>query len=223
MTAFPRFAVRTALTRCLLPSFALFAASAFASPSAAATLITDPFPLTQQTLRGATGVIVNGKSYDVSFVDGTCAQVFVGCNTSSDLNFQTSADAAAAAQALLDQVFVDSTVNIFQLYDSRPGLTAGCTLAYFCSAFIPFDVGPSLFSYALATNESSESGDMVSGISYLPQRTADLSSQPSGVYARFSLTQSAVPEPATWALMLLGFGGIGLAMRRKPRALLATA
>jgi hypothetical protein len=26
---------------------------------------------------------------------------------------------------------------------------------------------------------------------------------------------SAVPEPATWALMLLGFAGIGLAMRRR--------
>ncbi len=28
---------------------------------------------------------------------------------------------------------------------------------------------------------------------------------------------SAVPEPATWALMLLGFGGIGVAMRRRRR------
>jgi hypothetical protein len=27
----------------------------------------------------------------------------------------------------------------------------------------------------------------------------------------------AVPEPATWALMLLGFAGIGHAMRRRPR------
>ena len=25
----------------------------------------------------------------------------------------------------------------------------------------------------------------------------------------------AVPEPATWAMMLLGFGGIGMAMRRR--------
>ena len=27
----------------------------------------------------------------------------------------------------------------------------------------------------------------------------------------------AVPEPATWAMMLVGFGGIGMAMRRKQR------
>ena len=27
----------------------------------------------------------------------------------------------------------------------------------------------------------------------------------------------AVPEPATWAMMLLGFGGIGVAMRRRPK------
>jgi hypothetical protein len=32
---------------------------------------------------------------------------------------------------------------------------------------------------------------------------------------------AAVPEPATWALMLLGFGGIGVAMRRKRRRVLA--
>ncbi len=29
---------------------------------------------------------------------------------------------------------------------------------------------------------------------------------------------AAVPEPATWAMMLVGFGGVGFAMRRKTRA-----
>ena len=33
--------------------------------------------------------------------------------------------------------------------------------------------------------------------------------------------RTAVPEPATWALMLLGFGGIGLAMQRRRRPALA--
>ena len=31
---------------------------------------------------------------------------------------------------------------------------------------------------------------------------------------------AAVPEPATWALMLLGFGGMGVAMRRQRRSTL---
>jgi hypothetical protein len=32
---------------------------------------------------------------------------------------------------------------------------------------------------------------------------------------------SGVPEPATWAMMLVGFGGIGMAMRRRRKGVLA--
>jgi len=42
-----------------------------------------------------------------------------------------------------------------------------------------------------------------------------------GNQVTFSATTTAVPEPATWALMLLGFGGIGMAMRRRRRPALA--
>src|SRR6476646_6907344 len=35
------------------------------------------------------------------------------------------------------------------------------------------------------------------------------------------ITTGAVPEPGTWALMLLGFGAVGLTMRRKRRPVLA--
>ena len=34
-------------------------------------------------LIGASGVIVNGQSYTVSFIDGTCAGVFGSCVTSA--------------------------------------------------------------------------------------------------------------------------------------------
>ena len=34
---------------------------------------------------------------------------------------------------------------------------------------------------------------------------------------------NAVPEPSAWALMILGFGGVGVAMRRNRRVGLAAA
>ena len=42
-----------------------------------------------------------------------------------------------------------------------------------------------------------------------------------GSYAGTATITPAVPEPATWALMLLGFGGIGFAMRRRRNPALA--
>lgn len=47
-----------------------------------------------------------------------------------------------------------------------------------------------------------------------------------GVSNAYIFTSGAVPEPATWGMMLLGFAGIGLAMRRnrrKPNVLMQIA
>jgi hypothetical protein len=43
------------------------------------------------------------------------------------------------------------------------------------------------------------------------------------IFATDSAATGAVPEPATWAMMLLGFGGIGFSLRRRRRLETATA
>lgn len=50
--------------------------------------------------------------------------------------------------------------------------------------------------------------------------TATNTSSMLGTYSgSFNFAVAPVPEPATWAMMLLGFGGIGFAMRRGRRQL----
>lgn len=49
-------------------------------------------------------------------------------------------------------------------------------------------------------------------------RTLDAANDP---YEIWYVRGGAVPEPATWALMLLGFGAVGVAVRRSPRTAVA--
>ena len=104
-----------------------------ACAASAATLIVNDSGI----LTGATGVNVGGTLYDVTFVDGTCIALFEGCDSVNDFDFTTEADAVAASQALLDQIFLDAAQGEF---DSDPGLTSGCVNTTFgvCEVWTPF-------------------------------------------------------------------------------------
>ena len=41
---------------------------------------------------------------------------------------------------------------------------------------------------------------------------------PTTISASFNVADAAVPEPASWAMMVAGFGAVGLALRRRQRA-----
>ncbi len=166
-------------------------------------------------LTGARGVTIGSKIYDVAFQDGTCEQVYGSCTT--DLfDFTSYFDAQAAALALLDQVFIDSAWGLF---DSKPALTFGCSDDDACSSIIPYglyEFEPSLRSYS-TLNYSTENSDYPT--MFANSLTRDTSEYSTLNFARFtSVTDtdgaiSVVPEPATWAMMLLGFGMIGAAAR----------
>lgn len=66
-------------------------------------------------------------------------------------------------------------------------------------------------------------GQDINIFSFFPQGTppsgnayGELSASPSG-FGVGTFTISAVPEPSTWAMMLLGFAGLGFAFRRSRR------
>lgn len=118
----------------------LFAATMWAAiwcwatvDSQAATLNVD----SSGQLTGATNVDVGGSLYTVTFVAGNCIANFSGCDSASDFAFNSKSAADAAAQALLDQVFIGA-------FDSAPEDTFGCgSPAPFggCAALVPYGFG----------------------------------------------------------------------------------
>ena len=195
--------------RLLAATAALAVASLCATAASAATLIVDD----NGKLTGATGVDVGGTFYDVAFIDGiSCAAAFNGCDSDADLlPFHTSPSVALlAAQALLDQVFVG-------LYDNDPTRTLGCTDAVGCATLIPFNIVGPYFQYAYALNLAGD-GDRTSLRTDLSLTANQELNDASVTFARFTpSTVAPVPEPSTWAMMLVGFGAIGASMRRRRR------
>jgi len=178
---------------------------------ALAMLAGGPAPAATQTingsgqLTGATGVTVGGSTYNVTFTDGTCAGLFGGCDGVTDFTFQTQADAQAAAAALLAQAIVGTS------FDTAPGTTFGCIGGDSCSMLIPFGfIADGSFNSVATLNGAAVNS---SGVFLTASPTAfDTSTSNARVWALFSVA-TGVPEPSAWAMMLLGFGAIGLAVR----------
>lgn len=194
----------------LAATVAAFAGVAAEAP-AAVLLVNDGGELT-----GAEGVDVDGTLYDVTFVDSSCGAIFGSCDALTVFNFATLNDAAAAAQALIDQVFVNGVLGNF---DDVPSLTAGCTGVSECNAHVPYVVDGALVRTAVARNNPLGVGSDFVGIGGVGV-DIDLSISIS-TYAVFD----AVPVgpdtpgadvPAPGALLLLSFGlaGLGLATGR---------
>jgi hypothetical protein len=159
-------------------------------------------------LTGATAVNVAGKLYDVKFADGTCKSVFNNC-VQSAFAFDNITSANVAAQALLDQVFIDGPAGNF---DSDPTKTFGCTNVSLCYTSVPYGANATVVFVARALNQRYAYTDSVNDYSTGPSK--DYANDPNSNFAIFTL-ESTVPEPSSIALMGLAMAGLAFNRRRK--------
>jgi hypothetical protein len=116
-------------------------------------------------LLGAFDVNVDGSLYDVEFRNGSCEELYEGCDSVSDFPFGVEPEGDLAAHALLDQVLIDSVS--LGLFDSDPSLTRGCGSGTdTCHVLTPFDFrDPSGLSHWNVSNRVNEVNDLVYSLS----------------------------------------------------------
>lgn len=166
-------------------------------------------------LTGAKGVVVGADLYDVQFKDGTCADLFNGCDGADDFVFDSDSTARVAFTALLDSVFIDSDLGNF---DSDPSQTLGCSDFGVCRVRTPLAVltaGEEITAIRLENWRNGNNTDFVSS-SFPVLFGLDTTLVTTSTWAVWTRS-TAIPEPSTLGLVALA--GVSLmAVRRRRRA-----
>ena len=184
--------------RKLFYTAATAAALALSSTAANAALVLSP-------------VAAPGPALQVP-VSGNFGNTFGSATTPATLGiftdvFNFTLDQGALGNAFLGSLSLNAGNNIDFTCPT-------CTILFDLTPFTPGTAG-SLDTFTL--NPSIVS----SGPHSITVRGNIVSGQTAAYTGSFNFANAPVPEPATWAMMLLGFFGIGMAMRRTRRPVLA--
>lgn len=151
----------------------------------------------QEQLLGARNVEVMGVLFDVSFIDGSCDSIWSGCDRTK-FRFPLSPLAAAASQALLDQVLLDVLPLI--TLDSNPWKVRGLDSTDYGAIFTPYAFEDSTVRVVGAYNKAGSGIDVLDGFSFAHDTRLD--EHPGSVYARWTVS-STVPEPSVVTLFAI--------------------
>ena len=175
-------------------------------------------------LMGASDVLVDGDLYNVQFLDGTCSEVYNGCNSTSDFTFQTLAAATLASSALSDQVLVNTGTS-GEDFDSVPSLTNGCFSPTTCSIFTLYNALPSDPNAEFDPSRfvNTPSTDSIGSLLGVGPPGYDWGGQSQAVFAVWSVVPEPAPVPALplpgIALLVASLLGVGAgSLRRQRRA-----
>jgi hypothetical protein len=191
------------------------------------------------TLAGASALLAAQPALAVTVTNvgvsaGNTANVFLVDNAQISIDFGFVSNAPTTIDFSVDagdatSYFFDSAINMFAgsgVHYITMTLTDGAT----------FDLGSVLGAFSTATAQLNGAGNVAtitfSPVEYVAGEFGSLVGTPGDFVIHgnglstadtFSLIVSAgpIPEPASWAMMIAGFGLIGGAMRRRQGALAA--
>ena len=213
--------------RILFTALGAAASIAIASPAAAAVTLTttNGAPLTNQIfgVAGTDGIHVYGTAPS----NGGAANVEYTGNTDLHITSGFAQIQDAGTQGDLFQIIInpDDLFDLMKLSVQLEGQAGTVTVYYLLSSSL-LDANTIASYTQIAGSFSSGQNDnqnyLISGGTFsgiMVSSTSPISvfqvKQNSYQLAGTPPPPGSVPEPATWAMMLLGFGGIGVAMRRR--------
>lgn len=179
----------------------------FSSPSGGGSFVTyssgssvGPWTVTQGSIDLIGGYwqapTLGGGSVDLdgSYQAGGISQSFALGAGSYTLSFYLSGNPDGGSSLKSVQVSIGDALQTFTYDTSLMGNSHG-DMRYVLQTLNFTTLGATTLSFTSLDNNSSAFGAVIGGVSL-----------------------AAVPEPATWALMLMGFGAVGLAVRRQRSA-----
>lgn len=203
------------MKRSILMASAALAAGAAHPLSAAVNII--PGNVTSTTVTGTHGVLRAGSPWVPNSTpsnpllpsDGAFAPTFQQWNNGS---FWWDQDGSVNQSPVYWEIQLDQTytVNRFvvQADDNDTYLLEYWDGAAWQNAFaVPFQ-----FSFGLVTRDSGQVGSISTDRFRFSATGGD------NYYAVAEIQAFAVPEPSTWALLIIGFGTVGAALRRRRQA-----
>jgi hypothetical protein len=134
-------------------------------------------------------------------------------------NATDKADSATALNALLGvATFTGPTLSWLEDLTGLSGNSVNFGTALYGQTVVSFHVGgangqASGIGYNGTAFYAFDAGNLVGGLDILGFNVAGLSN--ARLYSTGRYVQNAVPEPATWAMIILGFGVVGSALRRR--------
>lgn len=198
----------------LLTAIAVSAMACFATPTTAQTLFTGSTTGCFTTVGGTCTQGSTATTGGLTFTGGTFNQ---STDASGFLGIGGLTDNLGTFSLLgTPQSYSGSMFNLLVSFTSPSGTTPSSSL--FTALLTGSVISTTSGSVFLNFDNTTRLFGSAAGPFTFAVNDVSVSAGSSGQILSGQVQMAAVPEPGTWALMLLGFGGVGYSMRRRRRS-----